>query len=438
MRQAAVHDFIAIGLGPFNLSLACLAEPVDGLNGAFLEQRAGFDWHPGMLLDGAGMQTPFLADLVSLADPTSRFSFLNYLKQQGRLYPFYIRENFFPLRAEFNDYCQWAARQLPSIHFQRRVERIDWQDGVYRLSVRHGGEMETWLAHKLVLGTGTVPSLPACCDGLGERVIHSADYLANKLRLQMQPSITVLGSGQSAAEIYFDLLQDIDRFGYRLDWITRSPRFYPLEYTKLTLEMTSPEYIDYFHALPTARRDRLIESQKGLYKGINRTLIDQIFDLLYQKRLQGGCDTRLMTNTALTACRDHGGRAGLTLDLLQCEQQQAFSLDTARLVAATGYEYRQPACLAGIEDRLRRDAQGRLDVTRDYAVDSAGREIFVQNVGLYSHGLATPDLGMACYRNACLLRALTGREIYPVETRIAFQTFGVPDARLPQDHACLA
>ena len=38
--------------------------------------------------------------------------------------------------------------------------------------------------------------------------------------------------------------------GYRLNWVTRSPRFFPLEYTKLTLEMTSPEYVDYFHALP--------------------------------------------------------------------------------------------------------------------------------------------------------------------------------------------
>ncbi|MBV8046783.1 MAG: SidA/IucD/PvdA family monooxygenase, partial [Paludibacterium sp.] len=433
MRQT-VHDFIAIGLGPFNLSLACLAEPVDGLDGVFLEQRAGFDWHPGMLLEGAGMQTPFLADLVTLADPTSRFSFLNYLKQQGRLYPFYIRENFFALRAEFNDYCQWAARQLPTLYFHRRVERVRWHNGVYRLSVRHGEESETWQARRLVLGTGTQPALPPCCEGQGERVVHSADYLANKLRLQMQPSITVLGSGQSAAEIYLDLLRDIDRYGYRLDWITRSPRFFPLEYTKLTLEMTSPDYIDYFHALTGSRRDRLIDSQDGLYKGINRALIDRIYEVLYQKRLQGIDRIRLLTNTSLNDCR--AGRDGLTLTLTQTEQQQTFRLDTASLVAATGYAYRPPAWLSGIERRLRRDDRGRLDLTRDYAVDVTGREVFVQNVGLHTHGLATPDLGMACYRNTCLLRALTGREIYPVETRIAFQTFGVPSELLPQGHAC--
>ena len=47
----------------------------------------------GMMLEGTHLQVPFLADLVTLADPTSPYSFLNYLKEKGRLYPFYIREN---------------------------------------------------------------------------------------------------------------------------------------------------------------------------------------------------------------------------------------------------------------------------------------------------------------------------------------------------------
>ena len=48
-----VHDFVAIGLGPFNLGLACLTEPLDDLDGVFLEARDQFDWHPGMLLEDA-------------------------------------------------------------------------------------------------------------------------------------------------------------------------------------------------------------------------------------------------------------------------------------------------------------------------------------------------------------------------------------------------
>lgn len=229
--MSAPYDFIAIGLGPFNLGLACLTEPIDGLDGLFLDDKPSFDWHPGMMLDSSHLQVPFLADLVSLADPTSPFSFLNYLKESGRLYPFYIRENFYPLRAEFNDYCRWAAGKLDSIRFAHRVTLVEYDPGteLYVVHAEHlpTGERTTHRARKLVLGTGTPPHLPDACQGLGGDLLHNADYLAAKPALQAKESITLIGSGQSAAEIYYDLLQDIDSHGYHLTWATRSPRFFP-------------------------------------------------------------------------------------------------------------------------------------------------------------------------------------------------------------------
>ncbi len=59
----------------------------------------------------------------------------------------------------------------------------------------------------------------------------SGQYLEHKVALQKKRAITILGSGQSAAEIFYDLLCEIDRFDYQLNWLTRSPRFLPLEYT---------------------------------------------------------------------------------------------------------------------------------------------------------------------------------------------------------------
>ena len=104
VTRSPVIDFIAIGLGPFNLSLACLADPIRDLRGIFLERNEHFDWHPGMLIDDCTLQNPFLADLVSLADPKSKFSFLNYCKQEGKLYAYYIRERFYLSRAEFVEF----------------------------------------------------------------------------------------------------------------------------------------------------------------------------------------------------------------------------------------------------------------------------------------------------------------------------------------------
>ncbi|NGN65429.1 lysine N(6)-hydroxylase/L-ornithine N(5)-oxygenase family protein [Streptomyces sp. A7024] len=418
--EPRIHDFVAIGLGPFNLGLACLTAPLDDLDGVFLERKPDFDWHSGMFIEGSHLQTPFMSDLVTLADPTSPYSFLNYLKQTGRLYPFYIRESFYPLREEYNDYCRWAAAQLPNIRFGQEVASVSYDERVY--SVRTQDAVHR--GRRLVLGTGTPPYIPEPCRGLGGDLLHNGRYLHHKEALQAKESITIVGSGQSAAEIYYDLLQDIDGRGYRLNWVTRSPRFFPLEYTKLTLEMTSPEYIDYFHALPAPDRERLGAAQKQLYKGINSELIDGIFDLLYAKSRRGPVPTRLLTNTALVSASYENG--AYTLGLRHEEQGRDFELATEGLVLATGYSYQEPEFLAGVRDRIARDDRGRFAVSRDYAIDRAGSEIYVQNAELHTHGFAAPDLGMAAYRNSCLIRELTGREVYPIEKSIAFQEFGAP------------
>jgi lysine N6-hydroxylase len=311
---------------------------------------------------------------------------------------------------------------------------VTYDGGVYRLSVEGPEGPEVLLARRLVLGTGTSPYVPASCDGIvdaaasdgGGLVLHNADYLLRKSELQARRSITIVGSGQSAAEIYYELLQEIDVHGYQLNWVTRSGRFFPLEYTKLTLEMTSPEYVDYFHGLPQDRRDGLIKSQKNLYKGINSELIDAIYDLLYTKSLSGMVDTQLLTHSSLTGAAWDAAAGSHTLQLRHEEQGTDYALDSEAVVLATGYTYREPSFLAGIQDRISRDSAGRFAVARNYSTGVEPGEVFVQNAELHTHGSVTPDLGMAAYRNSCILREITGRDVYPVERSIAFQQFGAP------------
>ncbi|QTD98709.1 lysine N(6)-hydroxylase/L-ornithine N(5)-oxygenase family protein [Streptomyces cyanogenus] len=421
--HSTTHDFVGIGLGPFNLGLACLTEPIAELDGVFLESKPDFEWHAGMFLDGAHLQTPFMSDLVTLADPTSPYSFLNYLKEKGRLYSFYIRENFYPLRVEYDDYCRWAAGQLSSIRFGTTVTEVTYEDELYVVRTEAG---DTYRARHLVLGTGTVPFVPEACRGLGGDFLHTSRYVHRKAELLKKRSVTIVGSGQSAAEIYFELLAEIDVHGYQLNWVTRSPRFFPLEYTKLTLEMTSPDYVDYFRALPEETRYRLEKQQKGLFKGINSDLIDSIFDLLYQKNVESGdrpVPTRLLTNSTLRTATYQDGT--YTLGFHQDEQGKDFEIRTEGLVLATGYHYTPPAFLDPVRDRLRFDGHGRFDVARNYAVDVTGRGVFLQNAGVHTHSVTSPDLGMGAYRNAYIIRELLGTEYYPVEKTIAFQEFAV-------------
>ncbi|MDV4102443.1 alcaligin biosynthesis protein [Elizabethkingia anophelis] len=428
MTQEKIYDIIGIGIGPFNLSMACLANPVKDLNTLFFDRSDRFDWHPGMMMQDTTLQIPFMADLVTMADPTSEFTFLNYIKEKGRIYSFYIRENFYLLRNEYNQYCQWAIEKLDNLRFSHNVEDImyDEEQGNYLVKVYNKTEdtVESYRTRKIVLGTGTTPYMPSFFHPVKDLAAHSSEYLYKKKELQSRKAITIIGSGQSAAEIYYDLLQEIDVYGYELNWITRSTHFFQMEYNKLTLELTSPEYVDYFYNLPAEKRRALLKNQNSLYKGINESMINDIFDLLYTKRLTADIKTNLLTNSECVGAK-YTKQGIIDLEFYHSEQEESFHFETDGLVLCTGYKYRLPAFLDGINDRIDWKSTEKFNVQRNYSIDKNANEIFVQNAELETHGFVTPDLGMGCYRNSYILREITGRDIYPVEQQIAFQKFGV-------------
>ncbi|RJS47051.1 lysine N(6)-hydroxylase/L-ornithine N(5)-oxygenase family protein [Nocardioides cavernaquae] len=429
------HDLVGIGLGPFNLGLAALAEPLaqaGELDVVFLEARDGFNWHPGLMFEDATLQVPFLADVVSLADPTSRFSFLNWLKQTGRLYAFYIRESFLPHRREYNQYCQWVADQLAAagrIRFGFGVSSVEHDGSSYVVTSANGDVVR---GRRLALGTGSAPYLPECSrDAVAAQAagpaLHAADYLTRRDEVLARESITVVGSGQSAAEVYLDLLTAQPDHGYHLTWVTRSPRFFPMEYTKLTLEMTSPEYTAYFQGLDDTTRARLLTSHQQLYKGISSDTVNAIHDLLYTRSIDGSAATTLLTASELTGMTPTDGDSAYRLELTHTETGEHYAFSSGAVVLSTGYRTGLPEFLEPVRDRLRLDDRGRYAASATYAVDRTGREVFVQNGEEHTHGFVAPDLGMGAYRNSVILASVLGREVYPIEKRVAFQEFGVPD-----------
>jgi lysine N6-hydroxylase len=436
------YDVVGIGIGPFNLGLAALADPLADVDAVFLDQAAEFRWHPGMMIEGATIQVPFLADLVTMADPTSPYSFLAFLKDVGRLYPFYVRESFYPLRAEYDAYCRWVAARLGTLRWGRRVVAVehDATTDDYVVTAERtddaGTRREEYRARHVVLGVGTSPRLPAPLAALAADaaavagagpVVHTADYLPHRDALRASGAVTVVGSGQSAAEVYRDLLEDAGE--YRLDWVTRSPRFFPMEYTKLTLEMTSPEYTDHFHGLEPELRDLVGREQRTLYKGISGDLIDDIHDTLYRRTALGRqVPTTLLSDTEVVAARAETAADGACEYVLTLRHGQLGTTAehrTRAVVAATGYAAGVPTILDPVRDRLRLDERERFDPTRDYSVSTDGR-VHTLNGEEHSHGVTAPDLGFGPWRNSVVLAKVTGREPYPVERRIAFQQFGLP------------
>jgi lysine N6-hydroxylase len=425
-------DLVAVGCGPFNLGLAALASRLD-LRLVVLEARSELRWHPGLMFDDAVLQLSFLADLVTLIDPTHPLSFLAYLKARDRLYPFFIREQFHPSRREYEDYLRWVVDQLGSVRFGQRVEAVRWDADQRRFVVEFStpaGERACLRCRDLVLGIGTEPRVPEGLAGLSSRrLVHSSRYLERSRDVDAAAAVTVVGSGQSAAEVVLDLLRRNLQGGPAVSWLTRTRSFAPLDYTKLVLEMTTPQYVRYFHALPQATKDRLNAEQWQHYKGISAETLAEIYRLLYERELGSNlAPVELRCGISVESpCSEEPGQA-----LLACRHLDSgarFQHSTSLVIAATGYGERLPDFLRPIEPLIRRDELGRYRVRLDYSVEldpALSGRLFVANAELHSHGVATPDLGVGAYRNATILNAIQGSEVYRLPVRTAFTSFGTP------------
>ncbi|WP_405066132.1 SidA/IucD/PvdA family monooxygenase [Kribbella sp. NBC_01510] len=419
-----MYDVIAIGCGPFNLGLAALADGVDDVRLAVLDSRPEFTWHRGLMFDDAMLQVSFLADLVSLVEPAHHLSFLSFLNDNDRMYQFYVREKFHPTRREYETYLRWCAAQLDSLHFGHHVRSASWNGSFFELTVERGDALETFEARHLVVGVGTEPSVPAALAGLpSERFLHSADYLFRREDLLKTGRVTVVGSGQSGAECALDLLR---ANGPAVSWMTRTPAFTPLDYSKLVLEMTTPSYVDYFHALDESTRDKLVKEQWRHYKGISSDTLDDIHDVLYQRDLNGA-PVDLQCGVAVVSAVAHAD--GIELTMYHADSGKTFQHTCDAVVAATGYRNRALPFMTSLEDRVRRDAAGRWMINRDHSVfadDELAGRIFVANADLHSHGVAAPDLGIGAIRNATILNSVAGREVFRLPKSTAFTTFAIP------------
>ncbi len=425
-----VYDIVGIGLGPFNLGLAALLDGTEA-DGLFLEQRPEFRWHEGMLIEGTTLEVPFLADLVTLADPTNPHSYLNYLRETGRIYEFYFYETFQIPRREYDDYLRWASERLGSCQFDRRVESVRWNasEKLFVLTAVHPetGEVHEYRAADVALGVGSQPHVPDALDNHpAVDVFHTASYLHRRERCLDADSITVVGSGQSAAEVFLDLLDHQPEGGYRLDWLTRSDGFFPMEYSKLGLQHFTPEYTQYVYDLSQETKDELIPDQDLLYKGIDPDTSAEIYDLLYRRSIgDREPDIGLFATTEVSAIEETN--RGYRLACEQTQTEQEFTHESEVVVLGTGYERPAPDCLDPLSDRIAYDDHGRFRITEDYRLELPGIEgcTFVQNAELHTHGVGTPDLGLGCYRNTRIVNQLLGREIYPLDTDTVYQDFSL-------------
>ena len=436
---------LAIGCGPFNLSLAALASTVDDVDVVVVDSSENFAWHPGLMFEDAKLQVSFLSDLVSLVDPSHPLSFLAYLADVDRLYRFLVREDFFPTRREYEDYLLWAIRKLAGLRWGTTVTEVRWDSdaAVFEVDLVGPDGPVTLLAEHVVVGIGTEPVIPESVHADSPALVHSSDYLFHRETMLDSESVTVVGSGQSGAEIFADLLEANLAGGPAVRWWTRTPWFAPLDFTKLSLEMTTPAYMEYFHTLPESTRDEVRRGHWQFHKGVSADTLARIHDLLYRRELvDDAAPVQLRTGVEIASVEPVGsgapgtpgnpGDPRLRVTGLHADTGRAVAHEAEWVVASTGYTERRPTFLGPLDGLLARDTQGRLVIEANHSVAPAAAgpafadRLFVANAEHHAFGVSAPNLDIGAVRNAKILNSVLGREAYRLQRSTAFISFG-PD-----------
>lgn len=421
--DADPFDLVGVGFGPSNLALAvALAEHGRWSDVRFLECQERFGWHRGMLLEDATMQISYLKDLVTLRNPTSPFAFLSYLHDHGRLIDFINYGSAYPTRLEYHDYLEWAAA-----HF---ADRVDYGTSVVGIVPVPGDptvlEVRTSTGRRLrtrnvVLATGLTPHLPPDVE-LGTRVWHTHDLLRRVEQVHDPRRIVVVGAGQSAAEALDHLHRRFPeaevhavfaRYGYS-----------PADDSSFANRVFDPAAVDDFYGAPGAVKDMIMGYHANTnYSVVDTDLIQSLYRRHYHERVSGRERLRFHNVSRVVDAVATAEGVQVAVESLLDGRREVVAADV--LVYATGYRPADPcALLESIADRVVRDELGRLQVGRDYRIETDSElraGVYLQGPTEHTHGLSSTLLSNIAVRAGEIADSIAERASVP--------TRGLADSR---------
>lgn len=428
-------DFIGAGIGPFNLSIAALSHEAEGFSSRFFDSHPDFAWHPGMLVPDCHMQTMFLKDLVSAVAPTSRFSFVNYLVKRKKFYRFLTTELRTVSRDEFSDYLRWAAEGMNNLHFNQRVERVDF-DQRRQLFVVQTGEGET-LARNICLGIGKQPYLPPCVKTASPTCFHASEMSLRLPNLSAK-RVTVVGGGQSGADLFLNAFRGAWGEVAEVNWVSRRNNFNALDEAAFANEYFTPEYVSGFVGLDEKARQKMLNEQKMTSDGITADSLLTIYRELYHRfEVQGlQRNARLLPSRSVTGLESRG--QGWLL-LLEHHLDKGYdTLDSDVVIFATGYRPTLPQMLSPLMPKMAMRDECNFRVRDDFTLEWDGpkeNSIFAVNASMQTHGIAEPQLSLMAWRSARILNRALGHDFFDLSTPPALIQWRSGSWEKPQQNA---
>jgi lysine N6-hydroxylase len=415
-------DLIGVGAGPANLSLASLLttareRELTSITATFFEREATVFWHSLQMFPETLMQTEFYRDLVTPIDPTSKFSFLNYLKTQARLDQFFCSSTIYPTRREFEDYFRWVAGQIDEVIFGAGVDCVDY-DAQRNLFVVDAGTQGRCETKHIVFGCGGRPK-SGVQERRSSRIVDVSRLLAFTFPHSLE-RILVVGGGQSAAECLNYLLDKFSDRPMRIDWVTSETSFHALDTSNFSRETFSSAYAKAFSSLKTAPRSKINREDKSVTNGMLPLFAQSLYQRLYRLRHlpppdQAHPAVHVQANTEVLEARDEPAGVSVKVRIVSTGRTDVAVYDSVILCTGLDDETILESSVIGPE--LRRRLQREQDHD-GYAVTWDGpsdRMIFVQSQNKDTHGLGDASFVTAAGRNAAILNSIAGCEIYKID-----------------------
>lgn len=404
------YDFLGVGAGPANLSLAALNHGRAGLRGLLFDaQPAGRPWHEGLLLAESRLQTHFFKDLVTPVDPTSSLSFAAYLVTHRRLYKFITAD--FPQisRVEFSHYLGWVAQQLGNVRHNAPVESVIDAGDTWQIKTQHG----TYQSSNLVVATGRTPQIPDFALGkLGPTVFHASEF-CHMVDSWQGRRVAIVGGGQSAAEIFNHILADRRSPPQKLHLISRRSNLLPLDDSPFVNEWFMPDYSSHFQQLPQDERAQHIAAQRMASDGVSIELLNDIYRRMYELRYLAPSKPSVAISVSSTVCDINTEAQGHRLTIR--DGRGHFHHETFDIVIlGTGYSWRLPPFLRSIAHLIRMDGSEPA-LEADYSAhltQGRGKRLYFQNSARLQRGVADPNLSLLAWRSAKILNSMTGHDLY--------------------------
>lgn len=432
-------ELLAVGAGPANLALAVALEElgVDGLaeNSLVIERGHSVEWQRGLLLPWTKSQVAFAKDLVTLRNPRSEFTFLNYLRSVGRLDDFINMGSFTPYRVEVSGYLRWVSESLRKVRIElgcesTSVEPVRNSAGTLTGWLTRLADGSTISSRYLVIGAGRDVYVPPELAGLpADRLIHSTRYRGQVSELDKDRPyrVAVVGAAQSAAEMFRAV--QIDLPNSDVSWVMRSIGLRAYDTNKFTNELYYPSYIDkFFEARPEGKEQILREMHLTNYSGVESDLLQELYTGMYLEKLAGVEQRRLVPMTDITGARMDGEE--IVLELTDRKTGTVSELRRDLVFLGTGFVREMPRLVRSLGAAIGLD---RIEVSRQYRLklgEASDAACYLQGVNEATHGIADSLLSVLGNRAAevtqDILARRSGKRVNGVHRAPAEQLAAVP------------